>query len=132
MKNILPLFFILICTNTFAFFNNSKIKVQCLGSNSIDLIFTYELKDKEIFETVVMPKKDTSSGKDELISLTKLEDCTVKDSRNWSCGGKTSYDTSGRFRSELHSVHEGRYKFLVGFNLGKDRDAFCVKRVQSN
>ena len=132
-KSLVLIFICLSCTHASAFFGNTVIKVQCYGLNSIDLIYTYELKDKEIFETVVMPKKDTSSRKDELISLTKLEDCTIKDARNWSCGGKTSYDaTAGRFRSEMHSAHEGRYKYLVGFNSGKEKDAFCVKRVQSN
>ena len=128
MKAQLVIFLILTSTNASAFFWDSKIKVLCYGTKSVHLIYTYELKDKEIYETLVMPKNTTASGKDELIDLKKLEDCTIKDSKNWSCGGKTSYEISGTYRSELHTVFEGRYRYTSG----TAKLDFCIKKIQSN
>jgi hypothetical protein len=127
-KSLFLISICLTCTHASAFFWDSKIKILCYGAKSVDFIYTYELKDKEIYETVVVPKKETNTGKDELISLTKLEDCTIKDSKNWSCGGKSTYEISGPYRSELHTVFEGRYRYTAG-SLKLD---FCVKKVQSS
>ena len=123
---------IFISSNASAFFWDTKIKVLCYDSKSLNLTFTYELKDREIYETVVMPKKDTVSGKDELISLTKLTDCTIKDSKNWSCGGKDSLLLSLPYRSNTHSVLEGRYRFIPTLTGGIQKDWNCEKRIQSN
>ena len=128
MKAQFLTFLIFTSTNASAFFWDSKIKILCYGAKSVDLIYTYELKNNEIYETVVVPKKETNTGKDELISLTKLEDCTIKDSKNWSCGGKSSYEISGAYRSELHTVFEGRYRYTSG----TAKLDFCVKKIQSN
>lgn len=128
MKDLFLIFLILTSTNASAFFWNSKIKILCYGTKSVDLIYTYELKEKEIYETIIMPKKETNTGKDELISLTKLEDCTIKDSKNWSCGGKTSHEISGTYRSELHTVFEGRYRYTSG----TAKLDLCIKKIQSN
>ncbi len=123
---------ILTSTNASAFFWDSKIKVLCNGTKSLSLIFTYEVKDKEIYETAVMPKINTVTGKDELISLNKLEDCTIKDSKNWSCGGKNSPILSSPFRSETHSVLEGSYRFIPAVRNGVQKDFLCERRVQAN
>jgi hypothetical protein len=122
----------LVSTNSIAFFWDPKVKILCYGTKSLDLTFTYEFKDKEIFETVVMPKNKTITGKDELISLTKLEDCTIKDAKNWSCGGKTSYTSLTPYRSDLHSVLDGRYRFIPALSGGVPKDWNCERRVQSN
>ena len=129
MQAFFLLFLFFTTTNASAFFWDSKIKILCYGTKSVELIYTYELKDREIYETVVLPKKGTASGKDEMIDLKKLEDCTIKDSKNWSCGGKSTYDnTFGRYRNELHVVFEGRYRHTPD-SLNPDA---CAKRVQSN
>ena len=129
MKTQFLMLLIFTSTNASAFFWDSKIKVLCYGTKSVNLIYIYELKDKEIYETIVMPKNSTASGTDELIDLKKLEDCTIKDSKNWSCGGNSTYDkTFGRYRNELHVVFEGRYRHTPdSLNLNP-----CSKRVQSN
>jgi hypothetical protein len=132
MRNIFLLFLAIASSNASAFFWDTKIKVLCYDSNSLNLTFTYELKEKEMYETVVMPKKDTISGKDELINLTKLADCTIKDSRNWSCGGKNSLLLSKPYRSDTHSVLEGSYRFIPPVINGVQKDFLCERRVQSN
>ena len=104
MKALLVIVYITCSTNVGATFWNSKIKILCYGEKNIDLILTYELKDNEIYEEIIVPKKDTKSGKDELIRLAKLDECVIKNSKNWVCGGKSTQSVYGAYRSELHTV----------------------------
>jgi hypothetical protein len=129
MKAIFAIIFIVSSANANAFFWDSKISILCYGGKSLDLILTYELKDREIYEEIIMPKTNTKSGKDELISMVRLEDCTIKNSKNWICGGKSTYHISGIYRSESHIVYEGRYKHVAG---SSGSLATCDKRVQAN
>ena len=127
MKAIFAIFLIISSGNVSAFFWDSKIKILCYGEKSVDMIFTYEFKDGEIYQEVIVPKKETKSGKDELIGLSKMEDCTIKNSKNWICGGKSTYQINGVFRSESHTVYEGRYKYMPANSIPD----LCNKRVQS-
>ena len=128
VKALVVIFFIIGSVNASAFFWNSKITILCYGEKSVTDMYIYELKDGEIYETIIMPKKITKSGKDILIDLTKLDDCTIKDSKNWKCGGKTTYGANGSYRSEMHAVYEWQYTYFP------DSSSYdnCVKRVQSN
>ena len=129
IKALVAIFFLIAGVNASAFFWSSKIKILCYGEKSVHLVYEYELKNGEVYESLITPKKTNQSGKDELISLTKLDDCTVKDNKNWMCGGKTTYSASGRYRTETHTLFEGRYTHFPGTsNIGN----FCAKRVQSS
>jgi hypothetical protein len=129
IKTLLVIFLIGASVSASAFFWKSKIKILCYGEKSVELIYTYELKNGEIYESLILPKKSNKSNKDELISLTKLDDCTIIDSKNWMCGGKTKYQSSGAYRSETHALYEGRYTHMPS---SSDIDNYCAKRVQSS
>ena len=129
IKALIFIFSIISSTNAGAFFWSSKIKILCYGEKSVGLILTYELKDREIYEEIISPKKENKSGNDELIRMVKLENCTIKDSKNWVCGGKATYQINGWYHSESHIVYEGRYKYMPGSTTSF---ATCVKRIQSN
>ena len=129
IKTLLVIFLIGLSVNANAFFWKSKIKILCYGEKSVELIYTYELKNGEIYESLIIPKKLSKSNRDELISLTRLDDCTIIDSKNWMCGGKTKYQDSGVYRSETHALYEGRYTHMPSSsNLAN----YCTKRVQSS
>ena len=143
-SNIIILYSLLLFHgNSNAFFWDSKIEVLCIDSNSsVQLVYTYEMKGGEIFETLILPKiRNKVKGTDVLISLTKLDDCVVKDSKNWVCGGKDSSFIrpegnlllNVRQTSEQHSSLEGKYAFTpASQNSIVLPDPFCKKRIQSN
>ena len=135
MNRILIGFFTLVFfSNTNAFFWDSTIiKVNCIsGNNKIYYKYEYEFKDREIYETFIDPKEKI------LLSLEKLEDCVIKDIKNWVCGGKSTFGTSitGKseyYVSERHAVLDGRYRYRTSSrNSIDEEDNYCKKRIQSN
>ncbi len=117
---------VLWSVNSHAFFWDQKIKIICYADNTVSFVFTYELKNQEIYSETIIPK-NSKSGKDELISLSKLEECTIKDSKNWMCGGKSTFAFNKIYRSESHAFYEGRYTYKPS----SDGDLLCDKRIQS-
>jgi hypothetical protein len=117
-----------------AAFWDSKITVVCQMDKETQTIFYYEFKDGQILETQIFPKRFTNTGKDELMSLSKLEDCVINNSKNWKCGGSATTTREGMYSTEEHSVLEGRYRFFPGgyLNKQKGKDTYCNKRIQSN
>ena len=90
LKLVTAFFTLVIFTNTNAFFWDSKIiEVSCIDdNNTIALLYKYEFKDKEVYETLIEPKQKI------LLSLTKLKDCVIKDAKNWVCGRKSTSEMS--------------------------------------
>jgi hypothetical protein len=114
----------LTSVNSYAFFWDAKIKVNCYQGGDLVLNMEYEVKNGEVYETMIVPKRITISGKNELISLKKLEGCTIKSPKSWTCGGVA---LSSDYKQELHTYHEGRYTFYPG-TIG---DRQCSIRKQS-
>ncbi len=109
-----------------AFFFNSKVTVFCYLGKGLPIKLVYEVKNNEVIETTIIPANATKSGKDAMVDMEKLENCTVVDSKNWKCGGK---NVEGGIRTETHMVHDGRYSFLPH---RPATPGICDRRIQSD
>ena len=73
------------------------------------------------------------------LNLTKLEDCVIKDTKNWVCGGKSTSSVApitykiDHYSTERHAVLEGRYQYNPStLNFIVQKDTWCKKRIQTN
>lgn len=109
LKFLIPLFISISSANVIAwelFKKDIKVKVQfCSLSNTYDMaaIFTYKLENNKIYELMEGLDKDNKRYGG---TLTTLDNCTILDSKNWSCGGINGI-----------SVLNGKFNFNI--NIGK-------------
>ena len=94
MRSILKLLFLLFITacsvNVMAweiFKKEVKVKVQVCSTNkthNMVVIYTYKLENNKIYEFMEgLDKDNTRYGG----TLSTLDNCTILDSKNWSCDG---------------------------------------------
>jgi len=80
-----------------------KVKVQfCSLSNTYDMaaIYTYKLENNKIYELMEGLDKDNKRYGG---LLTTLENCTILDSKNWSCDGFNGVSVvNGKYISYKH------------------------------
>ncbi len=80
-----------------------KVKVSvCLLSNVYDsnFIYTYKLENNKIYELIEVLDKDNKKygGK-----ISTLDNCTILDSKNWSCDGFNGVSVvNGKYISYKH------------------------------
>ena len=108
--------------SAFAFFWQDKISVLCGGS----ILHEFELRDGRIVLTLSVMEE----GKPQRpFSREELEDCKIKDLRNWSCGGKVTNDFFGKSAfSAAHLVTAGKYHYLP--STFYPRTGFCQTHQQ--
>ncbi len=90
----------------FGFFWQDKVSVLCADS----ILHEFELKDGRILLTLSVLEAGKSPR---AFSREVLDECKVKDIKNWSCGGKVTNDFFGKSAfSAAHMVVEGKYHYL--------------------
>ena len=89
-----------------------KVKVSmCLLSNVYDskYLYTYKLENNKIYELVEVLDTDDKkyAGK-----ISTLDNCTILDSKNWSCDGFNGVSVvNGKFISFQRNIGDCRMKF---------------------
>ena len=119
MHSFLKFFFLIFITafslNVMAwelFKKDIKVKVSvCLLSNVYDsnFIYTYKLENNKIYELIEGLDKDNKKygGK-----ISTLDNCTILDSKNWSCDGFNGVSVvNGKFISFQRNIGDCRMKF---------------------
>ena len=105
-KFLILLFIAISSANVIAwelFKKDIKVKVQyCSLSNTYDMaiLFTYKLENNKIYELMEgLEKNNTRYGG----TVTTLENCTILDSKNWSCDGFNGVSVvNGKYISYKH------------------------------
>lgn len=123
MRNILAFIAcVTVCTSSLAIFWQDKISVLCSES----VLHEFELKDGRIVLTLSVLEAGKSPRP---FSREKLEECKIKDIKNWSCGGKITNDFFGRSAfSAAHMVVDGKYHYLP--STFYPRTGFCQTHRQ--
>jgi hypothetical protein len=120
-----------------AFWGSSKVTVACMDGAKIAMKFIYQVDRNEITETSIISSNISKSGKDEILSIKKLEECKINNSKEWICGGKVTKSdrTLDLLVGDEYSFYRGNFKYLpmriisngVTKNVGYCEDRFLIK-----